>query len=278
MNYLDFGTCLVSAHPESRTICGNHEGQKLWVKLTVPPKARIWHTLQKIIAGISGCPILRATVSPGGTESLKMEAERLREFKSKGFHVPDVLAVYDDMLVLTDAGQQFREYLDKTTDSQKRRDALKSAMRSMGNLHRAGLAHGRPYMRDMTWDGNVIGFLDLEEDPVRVMPLTTAQARDIWIFLSAASRYARRPGHKGIYEDALIVELFHEYARDADKDVLKDLQQFVLFLKPLRRVLDNKYLWKKIGTDARQSVFINRCLEECLESACSSSCNAKSEK
>lgn len=271
MDYHDFGNCLITANPLSRTICGDLDGRRLWIKQTVPPKARIWHRLQKILASLLGMPILRATVSAGGPENLRAEAERLRHFKSKGFHVPDVVAVYEDLMVMTDAGPQFRAWLDKTLDGETRCAALKKAIVSMAGLHAAGLAHGRPYMRDMTWDGKTIGFLDLEEDPVTVMPLVTAQARDIWIFLSAASRYARLPGSKMHYEDTLIKELYAEYARNANPAVLKELRIFALSLTRLRRILEHKLLWKKIGTDARQSVFINRCLEECSEPSYSSS-------
>jgi len=264
MDYHDFGVCLLSAHPNSRTISGEHDGRTLWIKQTVPPKARIWHTVQKLVAAAFGLPILRATVSEGGSHSLKMEADRLAQFKQLGFHVPDVIAVYDDIMVMTDAGPQLRARLDQTTDSETRITDLKAAINALAALHKAGLAHGRPYMRDMTWDGKNIGFLDLEENPVLVMPLATAQARDLWIFLSAASRYARRPGNKMHYEDALILDLFNEYKKSADPKILEELKEFVLFMRPLRKLLDRKLLWKKIGTDARQSVFVNRCLEACL--------------
>ncbi len=264
MDYHDFGVCLLSAHPNSRTISGEHEGRTLWVKQSVPPKTRIWHLIQKLVATLAGLPILRATVSTGGSHSLKMEAERLAQFKQLGFHVPDVVAAYDDIMVMTDAGPQLRAHLDQTTDSETRKAGLEVAINALAALHKAGLAHGRPYVRDMTWDGEKIGFLDLEENPALVMPLATAQARDLWIFLSSASRYARRPGDKMHYEDALILDLFNEYKKSADPKVLEELKQFVLFMRPLRRLLDHNILWKKIGTDARQSVFVNRCLEQCL--------------
>lgn len=264
MDYHDFGVCLLSAHPQARTISGEHEGRTLWIKRPARPKARIWHHIQKLVAMVSDLPILRATVSDGGSHSLKMEAERLTQFKKSGFHVPDVLAVYDDIMVMTDAGAQLRAHLDQITDTETRTANLKSAVNALADLHKAGLAHGRPYVRDMTWDGKKVGFLDLEENPVLVMPLATAQARDLWIFLSAASRYARRPGEKMYYEDTLILQLFDEYKKSADPKVLAELKQFVLFMRPLRRLLDRKILWKKIGTDARQSVFVNRCLETSL--------------
>jgi tRNA A-37 threonylcarbamoyl transferase component Bud32 len=271
IDYEDFGTCLLSAHSRSRTIYGESGGQRIWIKQTVPPKARIWHTLQKLLAASLNRPFLRATVSEGGSKSLAMEAARLREFKAKGFHVPDVLGVYDNILVMTDAGPQLRAFLDQTLESEKRAFILKKAVQALAALHNAGLAHGRPYMRDMTWDGRHIGFLDLEEDPVLVMPIMSAQARDVWIFLSAASRYARLPGNKSDYDDALIADLFTEYKQCVDPAILDELRTMVEFAAPLRQFLDRKFLWSRIGTDARQSVFVNRCLESCLKDGSSSS-------
>ncbi|PZQ43449.1 MAG: hypothetical protein DI551_12130 [Micavibrio aeruginosavorus] len=270
MDYHAFGHSLIPSSPHTRTMCGELDGRKIWIKLPVPPKARIWHHLQRILASALGKPILRYTVSPGGGESLYKEADRLCAFKESGFHVPDVLGVYDDMMVLSDAGPQLRETLDKTKDLQTRTALLKTAMLEMARLHAKGLAHGRPYMRDMTWDGTRIGFLDLEEDPVRVMPLSTAQARDIWIFLSAASRFSRVPGDKLRYEGPLISDLLTTYREQADPKTMQELNNLVHFLKPVRKMLDRSWLWGKIGTDARQSVYVNRCLERDLGSSSAS--------
>jgi tRNA A-37 threonylcarbamoyl transferase component Bud32 len=265
MDYKEFGTCLISAHPESRTMSGDYEGQRLWIKQSVPPKARIWHALQKFLAAVTDMPILRATVSPGRHESLAAEAHRLGIFAERGFHVPKVVGLYQDMMVMTCAGPQLRAWLDSTLDCNKRKQALTAAIETLADLHAKGFAHGRPYMRDMTWDGTKIGFLDLEEDPVKVMPLATAQARDVWIFLSAASRYARTPGNKAHYEQDLITELFNSYYSKADPAVIKELQSFTNLLSPLRRWLEHPWAWKKIGTDARQSVFVTSCLEKKLK-------------
>lgn len=265
MDYQEFGICLISAHPKSRTISGDYNGQTIWIKQSVPPKARIWHVLQKAMAAVFGMPILRATVSPGHHESLEAEAQRLKEFADHGFHVPRVLGLYPDMMVMNDAGPQLRSWLDRTLDYAQREQALKAAIESLAHLHSKGFAHGRPYMRDMTWDETKIGFLDLEEDPVKVMPLQTAQARDVWIFLSAASRYARTPGNKAQYEPNIILSLFETYKQKADAKVIAELKSFTAFLSPLRRLLEKQSVWQKIGTDARQSVFVTACLERSLK-------------
>jgi len=265
MDYLDFGKSLIASHPKHRTISGDFGGKRIWVKQSVPPKARIWHTLQRFLAWVIGMPILRSTVSPGGHRALEAEASRLREFKAKGFHVPTVLAMHQDMMVLEDSGPSFRAWLDNTQDESQRTQALKAAILALAALHEKSLAHGRPYMRDMTWDGQTIGFLDLEENPAGVMNFYTAQARDVWIFLSAASRYAREPGNKMIYHPELIETLFETYRAKASLFVIEELDNFVTAIGWLANILEKEFWWRRIGTDARQSVFVTKCLQKSLK-------------
>lgn len=264
MDYRQHGLSLTRNNPGARTISAVIDGRKVWFKYPVPPKARIWHVLQRIIAAIAGMPILRSTVCSGGAKALRDEAARLKLFQTQGFHAPDILAIHDDMIVMGDAGPQYRDVLDRLDSRCEQAKSLGKAMLELARLHAAGLAHGRPYMRDMTWQNDMLFFLDLEEDPVKVMPVKTAQARDVWIFLSAASRYATVPGDKKRYEGSLIQDLFDTYASAANPDTLEELKSFVCFITPLRKLLDRPSLWPKIGRDARQSVYVTRCLEERL--------------
>lgn len=263
-DYLQFGRSLTATHPESRTMYGMLDGQRVWIKQICPPKARIWHVLQRMLAALLRQPILRCTVSPGGPGALAHEAERLMVFKARGFHVPEVLAHNEQMLILSDAGPQLRAWLDGSDDALSRKAALREATRALARVHSDNMTHGRPYVRDMTWDGVRIGFLDLEEDPVRVMPLACAQARDIWLFLGSAARFARVPGDKYLYEEPLIADLWAEYARHADPQAVGALKEFVDFLNPLRGWLERDFMWRRIGNDARQSVFVTRCLYKAL--------------
>lgn len=264
MDYLAFGQTLVLQYPQSRTIRGRGTEDYLWVKQAVPPKARIWHVLQKIIAAIIPNPMLRATVSDGGGNALRMEATRLQEFRAKGFHAPEVKDFNDEMLIITHLGPQLREELDRMNSAEQRMAVMKTATAELARLHNAGLAHGRPYLRDMTWDGDKIGFLDLEENPVDVMPLASAQARDVWVFLSAAARFARDPHEKNVYHPDIIFALFAEYKRHVRDIALRDLESFIRMVRPLRYLFERQWLWHKVGSDVRQSVFVTQCLEVCL--------------
>ncbi len=62
--------------------------------------------------------------------------------------------------------------------------------------HARGAYFGQPLPRNLTWDGDKVGFIDFEEDPLEVMDLSEAQARDWLMFgYGVAKYYADRPEH-----------------------------------------------------------------------------------
>lgn len=265
MDLLSFGHHLAAQSPQRPTLSGEHDGRRVWVKKSVSSKTRHWHVLQKAVTFCLPFPVLRTTVSKGGAESLRQEAGRLREFKAKGIHVPDVLALDNDILVMSHLGPQLKEFLEKETDPEIRLSMLKKAVKALADMHRSGLAHGRPYLRDMTWDGERIGFLDFEENPTAVMSLEAAQARDIWLFLSSCGSFACVRGDKYTYDRNFIDALFNEYRQYARPETLKELQKFMALLKPFP-VIIGKFLWRRVGGDVRRSAFVTDYLGQKLGS------------
>lgn len=71
-----------------------------------------------------------------------------------------------------------------------------AAMQSIAQAHARGAYFGQPLPRNLTWDGEKVGFIDFEEDPLEVMDLSEAQARDWLMFgYGVAKYYADRPEH-----------------------------------------------------------------------------------
>lgn len=256
MDYLEFGYKTLAALPPG-TRLARHEN--MWIKRSEGSKIKLWHKLQSLMPQ----PILRSTATKDGAAALQGEAARLRAFKAAGFHVATVLAVNDDMLITTHLGDELQKQLDGMKDFGARLVILKQAVAELGKLHKANLAHGRPYVRDMTWDEERVGLLDLEEDPLSVMPLTSAQARDIWIFLCSICRYARVNNDKYTYDPALVGILFSEYRAYASAETLAELKKFVNLLKPLR-FARHKLLWQNVGNDVRRAVVATEYLASVL--------------
>jgi len=141
--------------------------------------------LQGLIAYLQGFSIFKPTVSYGGAQSLRQEAERLIVLRSYGISVPNVLLVEDDFLVTEDCGVQLQEWIETLPDIGERQYWLKQAIQLLLRVHQAGFAHGRPMPKDMLIRDNILTLIDLEDDPLQVMSLPEAQARDVWLFFYA---------------------------------------------------------------------------------------------
>lgn len=228
-----------------------HQTRRLWVKRRPLSKKKGWHTIQK---GISQClwwPILRPTVCLGGAKSLHEEAQRLALFKQKAIAVPEVIAVTDEFLITDDVGQTLHEYL---VDCDNKQSILIEATKALGILHQQGLCHGRPSSRDIMVKNQGIFFIDLEEDPVRVMSLAEGQARDVWLFFNNMARYC---------EHTELLELYEVYEEKIHPETFQVLKQLIKLLKPLRKLAE--YLPKPwVGRDVRSAIKANKLFEQII--------------
>lgn len=123
-----------------------------------------------------------------GQAALQTEERRLRELAGQQVHVPQVLAREPDALLLSDNGRSLAACLREADDAGCDR-LVAAAVQAIAAAHRRGAYFGQPVPRNMTWDGQRIGFLDFEEDPLEVMPLEQAQARDWLMFGYGVARY-----------------------------------------------------------------------------------------
>lgn len=261
--YLAFAQRQLAAHPGRRVLKTTFGGKTVWVKTATPYKANHWHKVQKAISLILGQPILRTTVNPGGGKGLRIEAQRLQLFATKGFPVPQVLGYDSSLIVLTDMGQELRKFLDAATPA-TRKKLIAQAATLLAEVHRQGLAHGRPFLRDMTWNSKNIGLLDLEENPTTVMPLVDAQARDIWLFLTAVSRYAATAKWSRTYTPTVMEDALKAYLKHHNNPkILHALKRFMTFLQPFKLIL--LALWWYIGKGLKQSVFATDFLQQHLK-------------
>jgi hypothetical protein len=90
----------------------------------------------------------------------------------------------------------------RDADDAGRDRLVKAAMATLADAHARGAYLGQPLPRNMTWDGENVGFLDFEEDPLEVMDLPTAQARDWLMFGYGVAKYYDHRGE--VLQDLLI--------------------------------------------------------------------------
>ncbi|MCE7032451.1 serine/threonine protein phosphatase [Lysobacter sp. GX 14042] len=138
---------------------------------------------------------LRPPPRHGGTEALRTEQRRLGQLSRAGVRVPEILGVGRTTLLLSDLGPTLGSQMGAANGEPTRLDGLASAaIEAIADGHARGGYFGQPWPRNLTVGDAGVGFLDFEEDPLEVMPLPHAQARDWAVFTYGVARhYGDRP-------------------------------------------------------------------------------------
>ena len=91
------------------------------------------------------------------------EREGLRTLGAAGLPVAGIVAEGPGWIVMPDVGPSLPEVVAQSglPEAQKLA-AFARAGRALGDLHWAGMVHGRPAVRDICWDGTMARFIDLE--------------------------------------------------------------------------------------------------------------------
>jgi len=169
------------------------EGQRAWLKQYGEGSRAVALGLLNFIARRFHLDALRPPPHRGGDAAARTEARRLGELQAQGVNVPAVLGTGHAALVLGDNGSSFNTCLREADDAGRDR-LVAAAMQAMADAHAQGAYFGQPLPRNLTWDGEHVGFIDFEEDPLEVMDLAQAQARDWLMFgYGVAKYYADRP-------------------------------------------------------------------------------------
>ncbi len=114
------------------------------------------------------------------------EREGLRALAAAGLPVAGLAAEGPDWVLMPDAGPVLPEVVrDPGRDEAEKLRAFEAAGRALGRLHWAGMAHGRPAVRDVCWDGREARFIDLERFR-RAKRAGFWQAADVVMFAQTA--------------------------------------------------------------------------------------------
>lgn len=207
-------------------------GQHFWVKRPGEDKHKASHTLLRWIAWLTRIEMLRPTVSRGGREAMARELERLERLRGAKFPVPAVAAVGEDFFVTEDNGVVLMS-IARPLPEDGRGWLFAQIGRAAGilaSMHRQGLCHGRPSLKDIAVKGDRITFLDFEEAPETVMTAEAACLRDIWLFLSSIGRLERRwPG--------LCAAAWKAYRAEAPETLVRRFEQQAQRLEKLSTFL-----------------------------------------
>lgn len=211
-------------------------GRTVWIKRydveAVPLPKRLHSRLSRFVP----YAFMRSPRIRDGEGQRERELRKMQAFVDAGLHVPDMVWTQPHVVVLGDATPTQQARLDelKHEDRQLHDRVLIECAAALARAHAKGLCHGRPHPRDFfaiqTNDAMQSGFLDFEEEPEAVMPLATAQARDLWLMFFQISSQAQLPDTSS--------QAFAAYRAVAPDDVIRELGKIVDFfrftIRPLR--------------------------------------------
>lgn len=171
-------------------------GRTAWIKRYARGRRRLSLGSLDLVTRKLGLASLRPPPHHGGSRAKDTERRRIAELRALGVRVPEVLGENDDTLLLGDIGDSLASRLRAAAGDERAVDALtRMAIEAIADAHRHGAYFGQPVPRNITVDAHgAVGFIDFEEDPLEVMTLEQAQARDWLLFaFGMAKHYDARP-------------------------------------------------------------------------------------
>lgn len=174
------------------------------VKGQRPQRSGWRYRLLNGLARVAGLPLLRAAPAHGGAQAQQIEVRRLRELAAAGVPVPQVLHVEADFFVQRYVGDHALDTLLRQPQA-----ALwwPRGLQALVALHARDQYLSQAFARNFIACGENLAMIDFEDDPLEVMSLQQAQARDWLAYLHSAARVLR--GQASAI-DQLRAELAHE--------------------------------------------------------------------
>jgi len=180
------------------------DGQRAWLKQYGAGSRALALGALGFVTRLLHLQALRPPPHHGGEAARDIEARRIAELRAQAVNVPEVLGSGRTTLVLSDNGRSLASCLREADDA-GRDELVRHALQAIARSHAQGAYFGQPLPRNMTFDGQRIGFIDFEEDPLEVMDLAQAQARDWLMFGYGVAKYyeQRLPVLQGLLAEAM---------------------------------------------------------------------------
>lgn len=220
----------------------------VWIKRHGDKGRRLIVAVQNAVARLLQLPFMRPSPAETAEGMVKRDLRRIASFSQADVPTAAVLYSSGGAIVLSDIAPTVHQQLKslRNNDPAAHDRLLVFCCAELGRLHAGGLCHGRPYPRDMFIKDHRLGFIDFEEEPEAVMPMETAQARDLWLlFLQLSDRAADR---RMTQEQA-----YQEWASAAPKAAIAELREITRSM--------GRFLWLArligrfhMGRDLRQFI------------------------
>ena len=231
-------------------------GESYWLKKSAPARGVFRYHALNLFSKILRTPILKAVPQLGGQTALKTEIQRIEQLKSGGIMVPEICATASDWILIKDLGTSIIDDMKTNRSDQKRMRKLFSiCLSSIKKAHLSGQYMSQCFVRNMLMineDKGEVGFIDFEDDPLSVLSLKQAQARDLMLFINSTARFF-------VKDSEYFKKEIHGFLDGHNPEVIahiKSTNKSLLWITklPFQKTLGHDYQKLKIGIVAMSDV------------------------
>ena len=195
------------------------------------------HRLLNALAWMAGVSYLKAVPVHGESKSQSIEIMRLRALYGAGLPVPQVLHVAPDYFVMSYLGDRDMA-LTLREQGVQAWGLWMAAMEQLLRVHAQGQYLSQCFARNMIVSDKFDGLIDFEDDPLEVMTLVQAQARDWLVYLqSTLVNLAAEP--------ALLDDVLGQLLQQESAEVRAVLRHAARRLAWLRWLPTSRRVWGK---------------------------------
>lgn len=231
-------------------------GQRYWLKKSAPARGYFRYMVLNVFSKLLRTPLLKAVPQKGGQIALDIEIQRIEKLKSNGILVPEIVAFAPGWILLKDLGVSIIDDMKTNRNDQQRiRTLFTTCLMAIKKLHGANQYMSQGFVRNMLMADEIngkVGFIDFEDDPLTVMNLQQAQARDLMLFINSTARFF-------IKDSEYFKQEIHNFLDGHNEKVIasiKNTNNKMLWITklPFQKALGHDYQKLKIGIQALSEI------------------------
>lgn len=219
-----------------------------WLKKAAPARGIFRYHALNLFSWLLRLPLLKAVPQPGGKQAIANEINRLQSLKNDGVLVPEVWASDCGWLLIGDVGQSIVKSMKQNSNNQQyRRVLLKKCLNAVNSLHQKDQYLSQGFARNMLLDerSEQIAFIDFEDDPLEVMTLAEAQARDLLLLVNSTARFF-------VDDQEFFQQAVEAFLADHKEDMIKALKHTAERMQwianiPFQKLFGHDYEKLKVG-------------------------------
>ncbi|MCF6288688.1 MAG: hypothetical protein L3J53_05555 [Proteobacteria bacterium] len=231
-------------------------GDVYWLKKSAPARGVFRYYALNFFSKLLKVPLLKAVPQKGDQIALDIEAKRIATLQKNGVLVPKLIAKNPGWILLGNLGESiiddFKQNQHNTPRVQK---LFADCLDAIKQLHEKGQYMSQGFARNMlkvSTNPVKIGFIDFEDDPLTVMSLAQAQARDLILFINSTARFF-------IQDLEFLQQQIHTFLDGHDPKVINNIKKTnknLLWLTnlPLQKILGHDYQKFRTGILALKNI------------------------